>query len=1068
MYQEIKRVTVTGDDQVTANVFLRLILASWGVLLTVLLVGFFLGDLRLSEYAAAGVVSLVIPYLLARARRVQLSGFLVVAVVQGLVTALAAAGQGIRDIGIVAFPVIIIFAGLTLNRDYFRVSVGLILLAAASLAAAEQAGWILPLAAPVYAASWFYTAGVILILVTAAAAVDLLTTRMRRNMDLARQEYIRRVAVDDTLHTSETQFRFLVNHTSDDILRLDANGKMVFVSDTARNFLGYEPGDLLMLPSADFVHPDDRGRYTDVLRKVMDTGLPGRVEYRLRRSDASYLWVEATGRRVFAAVRQPEVILVQRDISERKLAEQHNRLIFEIQDALLRPNPTLDIRDLVAGKTAELIADGIVVVSCADPKRGTVRLGTFHGMDLPMQQLTGLLGYDPQVKEYSLREAAGENTRIFHSPRLQQVENGLAGLAQELLPPAACALVEKLLRIQDVYLMGMIHDESYIGSLIILARTDISAHTAAIEQIVNLATIAIERVQAETEVANSARRFTAMIENGRDNISLLDAAGNLLWENPSGSSTLGYSPNVFIGHSIFELLHPDDRAETLALFAQVVQTPGAVRSAQFRLRHANGSWRWIESTGTNMLAVPYLEAVVLNYRDITERKYAQDALLESENRFKLSMEATNDGLWDWEIRSGGCYFSPNYYRMLGYAVGEFPSESRAWEALIHPDDRAAAVQVNLDCIEGRRETFEVEYRMQAKNGEWRWILGRGKCMARDAQGRATRLLGTHMDITARKEIEAALQAKTEELDLYFRSSLDLFCIADPNGIFHRLNPQWEATLGYSLAEMEGRNFLDFIHPDDLAVTTATLQLSAQENVINFTNRYRCKDGSYRWIEWHSVPVKNLIYAAARDITERKNLEEQLRYQSTHDDMTRIYNRAYFEAEMARFEVGREYPISIVIADFDRLKSINDNLGHPFGDELLRQTAQVLTSVFRAGDVLARLGGDEFGALLPSTDEQAVEHIVVRIRESLAEHNARSLDVPLELSIGAATAQSGSLAEVFTLADQRMYANKSVRKAQPLENGVHAGTVSAVEPAAAARPEASLAKQPARGGPREAK
>jgi diguanylate cyclase (GGDEF)-like protein/PAS domain S-box-containing protein len=1053
MHQDIRNVSIAEAGRLTAKVFSRLILASWGVLLSVLLVGIFLRDARLSGFAAAGVLFLLIPYLLARAGHVQLSGFIVVAVVQGLVTALAAAGQGIRDIGIVAFPVIIIFAGLTLPRGYFRVSVGLTLLATVSLAAGEKAGWFAPLSAPGYKTTWFYLAGVILILGVAFVAVELLTTRMRRNMELARQEYVRRVEVDDTLRNSETQFRFLVNHTSDDILRLDANGKMVFVSDTARNFLGYEPSDLLMLPAADFVHPDDRGRYAATLTKVIETGLPGRVEYRLRRSDESYLWVEATGRRVFGTVRQPEVILVQRDISERKLAEQHNRLIFEIQDALLRPDSSLDIRDLVAGKVAQLIADGIVVVTCVDAKRGTVRLGTLHGMELPMQQLSGLLGYDPQVKEFALQEPTEENTQIFHSPRLLQIEQGLATLAQGTLPPAACALIEKLLRIKDVYLMGLIHNDAYIGSLIILARADIAAHTATIEQIVNLATIAIERVQAETEVTNSARRFTAMIENGRDNISLLDAAGNLLWENPSGSSTLGYRPDVFIGRSIFELLHPDDRAETLALFAQVVQTPGALRAAQFRLRHADGSWRWIESTGANMLEVPYLEAVVLNYRDITERKRAQDALLESETRFKLSMDATNDGLWDWDILSGVCYFGPNYYRMLGYAVGEFPAESRAWEALIHPEDRAAAVQINQDCIEGRRETFEVEYRMHAKNGEYRWILGRGKCVARDAQGRALRLLGTHMDITARKEIEAALQAKTEELDLYFRSSLDLFCIADRAGIFRRVNPQWEATLGFSIAELEGQPILDFIHPEDQAATAATLQLSAQDSILNFTNRYRCKDGSYRWIEWRSVPVKNLIYAAARDITERKNLEEQLRYQSTHDDMTRIYNRAYFEAELARFERGREYPVSIVIADFDRLKAINDNLGHPFGDELLRQTAQVLSSVFRAGDVLARLGGDEFGALLPATDEQAVGQIAARIRESLAEHNARSLDVPLELSIGAATGEHGSLAEVFTLADQRMYANKAVRKAQPLENGVHAGTVSAVESTAGRHPQA---------------
>lgn len=86
--------------------------------------------------------------------------------------------------------------------------------------------------------------------------------------------------------------------------------------------------------------------------------------------------------------------------------------------------------------------------------------------------------------------------------------------------------------------------------------------------------------------------------------------------------------------------------------------------------------------------------------------------------------------------------------MLGYEVREFPMNSEAWLELIHPDDREHTLRVNTDCIEGATEQFEVEYRMKTKSGDWRWILGRGKCVERDAQGRALRLLGTHMDLTA--------------------------------------------------------------------------------------------------------------------------------------------------------------------------------------------------------------------------------------------------------------------------------------------------------------------------------
>ncbi|KAB2921635.1 MAG: PAS domain S-box protein, partial [Candidatus Contendobacter sp.] len=134
----------------------------------------------------------------------------------------------------------------------------------------------------------------------------------------------------------------------------------------------------------------------------------------------------------------------------------------------------------------------------------------------------------------------------------------------------------------------------------------------------------------------------------------------------------------------------------------------------------------------------------------------------------------------------------------------------------------------------------------------------------------------------RNRAEQALREKTKELDQFFTVTLDLLCIADTDGYFHRLNPQWEVVLGYSLSELEKRRFLDLVHPDDRANTLAVLgKLGAQKIVLNFVNRYRCKDGSYRWIEWRSYPLGNLVYAAARDITDRKRAEEELERHREH-------------------------------------------------------------------------------------------------------------------------------------------------------------------------------------------
>jgi PAS domain S-box-containing protein len=151
------------------------------------------------------------------------------------------------------------------------------------------------------------------------------------------------------------------------------------------------------------------------------------------------------------------------------------------------------------------------------------------------------------------------------------------------------------------------------------------------------------------------------------------------------------------------------------------------------------------------------------------------------------------------------------------------------------------------------------------------------------------LAATTAQVLQTAAAEQALREKTEELESYFNGSLDLLCIGDVDGHFRRLNPQWEETLGYSRVELEGRVLLDFVHPDDAEATRAALGvLASQGALLNFVNRYRRKDGSYRWLEWRSRPSGRLIHAVARDITERKRVEQEL------CDSERLY-RGVFDA-----------------------------------------------------------------------------------------------------------------------------------------------------------------------------
>ncbi len=161
-----------------------------------------------------------------------------------------------------------------------------------------------------------------------------------------------------------------------------------------------------------------------------------------------------------------------------------------------------------------------------------------------------------------------------------------------------------------------------------------------------------------------------------------------------------------------------------------------------------------------------------------------------------------------------------------------------------------------------------------------------------------------------------------------------------------------------------------------------------------------------------------------DITERKQAEEKLRHISIHDSLTGLYNHVFFMEEMARLERGRDFPVSIVMADVDKLKEINDREGHAAGDILLKRVAQALTAAFRAEDVVARIGGDEFAVLLPATDATAAEVSLQRVRQIIHENNASGTGTPIHISLGVSTAQKTTgLSAALKEADANMYREK---------------------------------------------
>lgn len=185
-----------------------------------------------------------------------------------------------------------------------------------------------------------------------------------------------------------------------------------------------------------------------------------------------------------------------------------------------------------------------------------------------------------------------------------------------------------------------------------------------------------------------------------------------------------------------------------------------------------------------------------------------------------------------------------------------------------------------------------------------------------------------------------------------------------------------------------------------------------------------------FIRWSVLPGYEETWSQALisiiDITARKKAENYLKYLGTHDVLTGLYNRAYFEEELHRLEKGRQFPISILAVDLNGLKPANDNHGHEAGDALLRRAAEVLKAAFRAEDVVARIGGDEFVVLMPETDAAAAAQTVQRLQKLIALNNQFYQGPPLSLAMGTGTGQQGQvLAVVLREADDRMYADKRI-------------------------------------------
>ncbi len=596
--------------------------------------------------------------------------------------------------------------------------------------------------------------------------------------------------------------------------------------------------------------------------------------------------------------------------------------------------------------------------------------------------------------------------------------------------------------------------------------------TGRVSGCVGLAVDVTERREAEGALRQSEERFRALVRNSTDVIAVLDAEGITRYVSPAVERVLGYTPDERVGTSVLAagLVHPEDEDRVRRAFDEVVAGPDAELRVQFRLRHRDGSWRYAEAVGRNLLGDPSVGGVVVNYRDATERRRAEERtaafsnLAHGLNSATTAVDAARiiarvaDGLLGWDA-----------YALL----------------LRSSDDDQLIPTLDFDIVEGRRTESASGLpippgslsRRAMEDGPQLLLRERPSLDLEGLQpfGDRSRPSASLMFAPIRSGGGAVgvLTVQSYSPDAYTEADLvTLQALADHCGgalerigaeeALHRSARDYRSLFELAndailILEPEGEVVLDVNEracglygiPRERFIGTSIKGLSRDVGRWEEHLRLLLAQGRYDGFETvqyraDATPIDLLINASViefrgrravlsinRDITERKALEEQLRHRALHDPLTGLPNRALFLDRLGHAmerTATRRSVVSVLYLDVDRLTGVNDSLGHDVGDALLVGIGERLRGSVRPEDTVARLSGDEFAVLIEEIgDPGEAVPIAERILAQLgAPFVVSDREVVATASIGIAVGGSAETtpAAVLQAADVAMYRAKA--------------------------------------------
>ncbi len=460
------------------------------------------------------------------------------------------------------------------------------------------------------------------------------------------------------------------------------------------------------------------------------------------------------------------------------------------------------------------------------------------------------------------------------------------------------------------------------------------------------------RKKAELDLKASEEKYRQLVENAQEGIWSIDTEAKTTFVNPRMAEILGYDVDEMMGHSLFSFM--DERGVELANYNLERGKQGLKKQYDFEFIRKDGNRVYTSLETSPIIDDEKYAGAIAMVSDITNRKKMENTLRKSEERYSLTLDAVNDGLWEWDVLSGDAFFSPNYYKLLGYYPGEFPANYETWRSLVHPDDMDSTEKKLQKSIKSGKG-FEIDLRMKTKSGQWLWVSTRGKAVEKDSTETTTRMLGTLSNIDHRKKVEEEIKWLSNVVE----SSDDAIITKSLKGDITTWNKGAELTYGYSAEEVIGKN-ISILAPLSLKDEFNQLikKIKDGKKIFNYETIRLRKDGKQIDVSINISPIfdnyGNLVGVSAitRDITQSKKSELDLK--ESEEKFREVFNNAndaMFLHKLEDGEPGNFFEVNDVACQtlgYSRNELLNMSPMDIDAPETIAQIPLVMENLLKAG------------------------------------------------------------------------------------------------------------------------